>query len=146
MDSWINQDVNLGRSTRRRATTTRALTVPWQLPGVADVLTCGTRYQATQKLSFTGEFEYVHGMNSSSAVVSPANQTPALARAIHTPYDLGQYSLVKMQSFRFGAGADYILRPRVTTYVRYNYYDYQDDSGTTSGQANMILGGMSATF
>ena len=51
-----------------------------------------------------------------------------------------------MQSFRFGVGADYRLRPRVTTYVRYNYYDYQDDSGMTSGQANMILGGMSAMF
>ena len=31
-------------------------------------------------------------------------------------------------------------------YVRYNYYDYQDDSGLTSGQANMVLGGMSAKF
>ena len=61
-------------------------------------------------------------------------------------YNLGSYSLVKMESYRFGLGADYLLRPRVTTYARYNYYDYQDDSGLTSGQASMFLVGASATF
>ena len=51
-----------------------------------------------------------------------------------------------MESVRFGVGADYLLRPRVSTYVRYDYYNYLDESGLTSGQANMILGGMSAKF
>ena len=64
----------------------------------------------------------------------------------YATYDIGQYSLVKMQSFRMGIGADYLIRPRVTTYVRYNYYDYQDESGITSGPASMILGGISATL
>ena len=84
--------------------------VPWQYTGVADVFNLGSRYAATEKLSFTGEFEYVHGIDSSSAIVTPTNQTPPLTAGLPTtPYDIGQYSLVKMQSFRFGVGADYRL-------------------------------------
>jgi hypothetical protein len=140
MDSWINQNVSMGPLNATGPT--GAVNIPANFTGVADVLTLGTRYAATEKLSFTGEFEYVHGIDTTFAVVPTAQQTPATG----APYDVGQYSLVKMQSYRFGVGADYLLRPRVTTYVRYNYYDYQDESGLTSGQANMILGGVSATF
>ena len=68
MDSWINQNVSLSNL---GATPGATVPVPWQYTGVADVFNLGTRYQATEKLSFTGEFEYVHGMNSSSAVVNP---------------------------------------------------------------------------
>jgi len=145
MDSWINQGVsltNLGASPGEAVPIT-----PWRFTGTADVLTFGTRYAATRKLSFTGMFEYVRGENFSSAIVNPASQVGnTWLPYTNTPYDIGGYSLVKMQSFRFEAGADYVLRPRVTTYLRYNYYDYQDESGLTSGQANMLLGGMSATF
>ncbi|MGA2255496.1 MAG: MtrB/PioB family outer membrane beta-barrel protein [Thermoguttaceae bacterium] len=144
MDSWINQNVALSNL---NASPGWAVSVPWQYIGVADVFNLGSRYQATEKLSFNGEFEYVHGENSSSAIVTPTNQTPPLQAGLPTtPYNIGQYSLVKMQSFRLGVGADYRLRPCVTAYVRYNYYDYQDESGTTSGQASMVLGGMSAKF
>jgi len=145
MDSWINQNVALSNL---NANPGWAVGVPWQFIGVADVFNFGSRYQATEKLSFRGEFEYVRGTNESSGVVNPfLNQTPPLQAGLPpTAYNLGQYSLVKMQSFRFGLGADYRLRPRVTTYVRYDYYDYQDESGATSGQANMFLAGASATF
>jgi len=139
MDSWINQSVSLGPL---NAPGGPAVNIPWNYAGTADVLNFGTRYAATEKLSLMGEFEYVHGINSSFATVPTAQQTPPTG----APYDLGQYSLVKMQSFRFGLGADYRLRPQVTTYVRYNYYDYQDESGITSGQANMFLAGASAKF
>ena len=144
MDSWINQNGVLSNLNANPGTT---VPVPWQYTGVADVLNFGTRYQATERLSFTGDFEYVRGMDSTSGVVNPANQVPALTPGSPTtPYNLGSYSLVKMQSFRLGAGADYRVAPNVTTYLRYNYYDYQDDSGSTSGQVSMILGGMSAKF
>ena len=139
MDSWINQNVSAGPL----GSTADGINIPWNFRGAADVLNLGTRYRATEKLSFNALFEYVHGINSSSGVVPSAQQTPTTG----APYDLGQYSLVKEQSFRMEVGADYILRPRVTTYVRYNYYDFQDlATGLTSGQSNMILGGMSATF
>jgi len=145
MDSWINQNVTLSNLAAQNGPIVPI--TPWQFTGVADVFNLGSRYAATEKLSFTGEFEYVHGINSSSATVDTSKQQPQIPPPyITTSYPIGEYSLVKMQSFRFGVGADYRLRPRVTSYVRYNYYDYQDDSGMTSGQASMILGGMSATF
>ena len=72
-----------------------------------------------------------------------AAQTPPTGAA----YDLGQWSLVKEQSFRFEAGADYLLTQRITTFLRYDYYDFQDlTTGMLSGQQNSILGGASATF
>jgi hypothetical protein len=148
MDSWISQEVNLGQINQVGVQNT-AVKVPWNYQGVADVFNLGTRYRATEKLSFTGEFEYVRGEDLNSAAVTPSQQVPSTAPVPPNAspyYTIGQYSNVQMQSVRFGVGADYILRPRVTTYVRYNYYDYQDETGTTSGQANMILGGMSATF
>jgi hypothetical protein len=139
MDSWINQGVNAGPLN----SSADGINIPWAFRGTADVFTIGGRYQATCKLSFNGMFEYVHGINSSFAVVPSAAQTPPTG----APYDLGQWSLVKEQSFRFECGADYLLRPRVTTYVRYDYYDFQDlSTGLLNGTQNSILGGVSATF
>ena len=116
---------------------------------MADVFNLGTRYRATEKLSFTGEFECVHGNNTSFGH-GQSEQSSGYYRVVLSrgtaPYNIGQYSLVKMESFRFGVGADYCCGRGSRSYVRYNYYDYHDDSGTTSGQANMILGGMSARF
>jgi hypothetical protein len=148
MDSWINQNTTLSNLGASPGAT---VPVPWQFIGVADVLNFGSRYQATEKLSFRGDFEYVHGENSSSAIVNPNNQ---VGRVVYGPYgtppvptyDIGQYSLVKLESVRLGVGADYRWRPCVTMYVRYDYYNYLDESGLNSGQANMILGGMSAKF
>ncbi|MGO9113460.1 MAG: hypothetical protein ACLP9L_29870 [Thermoguttaceae bacterium] len=148
MDSWVNQEINLGQINQVAVQNT-AVKVPWNYEGVADVFNVASRYRATEKLSFTGEFEYVHGEDLNSGTVVPTQQVPptgGLPPGAPASYPIGGYSNVQMHSFRFGLGADYILRPRVTSYVRYNYYDYEDQTGTTSGQANMILGGMSATF
>ncbi len=139
MDSWINQGVNAGPIN----SSADGIGIPWNFRGTANVFTVGTRFQATQKLSFNGTFEYVHGIDSSFAVVPTAVQTPPTG----APYDLGQWSLVKEQSFRFEVGADYILRPRMTTYVRYDYYDFEDlSTGLLSGTQNSVLGGVSAVF
>jgi hypothetical protein len=139
MDSWINQGVSAGPLN----SSADGINVPWAFRGASDVFTIGSRYQATCKLSFVGQFEYVHGINSNFAIVPSAAQTPPTGAA----YDLGQWSLVKEQSFRFECGADYLLRPRVTTYIRYDYYDFQDlSTGLLSGTQNSVLGGVSAVF
>jgi hypothetical protein len=139
MDSWINQGISAGPLNN----TGDGINVPWAFQGTSDVFTLGTRYAATSKLSFMGQFEYVHGINASFATVPSSAQTPTTGAA----YDLGQYSLVKEQSFRFETGVDYLITRRITTYLRYDYYDFQDlSTGYLSGQQNMILGGMSATF
>jgi hypothetical protein len=74
-----------------------------------------------------------------------------------TPYNLGQYSLVQSDSYRVTLGADYIWRPGVSMFARYNYYEFLDlaplltnTAGQTNtnatGQVSMFLVGMSAKF
>jgi hypothetical protein len=146
MDNWINQGINAGPlafETRIPANLADGINIPWNYSGSSDVFTLGSRYQATCKLALVGQFEYVHGINASYAVVPSSQQTPTSGAA----YDLGQYSLVKEQSFRVELGADYLITRRMTTFVRYDYYDFQDlSTGLLSGQQNSILGGASATF
>jgi hypothetical protein len=146
MDGYINQDVNLGNLNAVPGTAIPGL--PWKFTSAADVFDLGARFAATEKLSFNGELEYVHGLNGSSAFVNPLTQigNPLPAGSPTTPYQIGTYSNVLMQSFRFGLGADYLVRPNITTYARYNYYNYGDDTGTTSGQVNMFLLGASAKY
>jgi hypothetical protein len=152
MEGWINQEVTLAQlRLAQPVQTAAAVDLPWQYTSSSDVFNVGTRYMATEKLAFSGDFEYVRGLNSSYAVVNPALSTPVVPGAPGNgpapPYEIGQYSLVRMESYRLGAGVDYLWRPRVTTFLRYNYYDYRDLSlGVTSGQAHMFLGGMSALF
>ena len=45
-------------------------------------------------------------------------------------------------------GLDYDLSQYLGTYVRYNYYDWNDDSAQSynSGTSHMVLGGVSGTF
>ena len=147
MDSAISQSVALSNL---NAAPGEAISIPWSYRGEADVLNLGFRYAATCKLSLTGLFEWVHGVNTSIGVVNPNNQVGNTWLPYGVPpystYNIGQYSLVKMDSYRFELGADYIVSPRVATYLRYNYYDYEDDAGATSGQVSMVLGGMSAKF
>jgi hypothetical protein len=147
MDSWINQNVTLANLGAAGGT---SVPVPWQYLGVADVINFSARYRATERLSFLGELEFVHGENSSSAVVNPnlqsGNAWTPYGNPPYATYNIGQYSLVKMASYRVGLGADYRVTANFSTYARYNYYDYQDDSGTTSGTLNAFLLGASAKF
>lgn len=142
------------------------LNLPWKYVSTADVLTLGFRYQATCKLSFTGLFEYVRGTDENFATYNPASEKPGTPPATwayygypgtpvtvvngavvpNTAVNIGQYSLVKMNSYRLELGADYRLSQNVTTFARFDYYDYEDDTGLDSGQQNMFMVGASAKF
>ncbi len=113
---------------------------------LSDVVNLGTRYAWTEKFSTCANFEYVYGENESSIPVAGGGG-----------YNLGQYSLVQSKTFRVSVGADYILTPRVSTFARYNFYDFEDlaptltsTAGQTntneSGQTNMFLVGASAKY
>ncbi len=75
---------------------------------------------------------------------------------VGTAYNLGGYSLVQSNTCRVSVGADYLWGPCITTFARYNYYDFQDltpvstsaaaTNTNMSGQANMFLVGASAKF
>ena len=111
-------------------------------------------------------FEYVRGMDENFATYNPANEKPGAPPATwayygypgtpvtvvngavvpNTAVNIGQYSLVKMDSYRFELGADYRISERISSFVRFDYYDYVDPTGLTSGQENMFLIGMNAKF
>ena len=49
--------------------------------------------------------------------------------------------------YRITAGFDYLIRPQIDAFVRYNFYDFVDDTDAyNSGVAHMLLGGVSGTF
>lgn len=155
MDSWINQNVwqyPLGSAIAPSA-------LPFSVPAPAafnnrsQVVNLGTRYAWTPKFSTCATVEYVYALNATSIPV-----TPTAASGV-SPYDLGQYSVVNSDTVRLTLGADYLWSPCISTFARYNYYNFEDLSpvpatgGTSSatntnmtGQANMFLVGMSAKF
>jgi hypothetical protein len=111
----------------------------WNYGGRAQVVTLGSRYAATERVSLTGQVEWVRGHNliSNSTMVFPA--------AVVT--DLGSYSEVLNETTRVSLGADWVIRPRVITYVRYELYNFNDIlPGYQTGLAQGVLGGFSAIF
>ncbi|MCU0961349.1 MAG: hypothetical protein MUF48_14725, partial [Pirellulaceae bacterium] len=97
-------------------------------------------YAATERLSLMTQAEYVRAENFFLAPPSPPTANP--------PYtDLPGYSAVINDIYRITAGVDYLIRPRINAFVRYNFYDFIDDTATfNSGVAHMFLGGVSGTF
>ena len=58
----------------------------------------------------------------------PANDTTVHGVPSHVTYDdLPGYSRVLVNIYRWSAGADYDLTQYLGTYVRYDYYDWNDD-------------------
>ena len=91
----------------------------------------GTTYRVSPKVILNGNFEYVRGLD----VITQSQ------------YDLGQYSLVSNITYRISAGADYLVRPNLTTFFRYNYFDYGALSALyDTGTASMFLVGINAMF
>ncbi|MHB1037375.1 MAG: hypothetical protein ACYC35_22545 [Pirellulales bacterium] len=133
----IEQDITLGGGS--------SFTSPWQYTAKSDVFNIASAYAWTDRLTLTQGFEYVRGLN-----VITDTPTPAGAISYDNPpgYDsLGSYSRVSVETFRISAGVDYLWRPGISTYFRYNWYDYGDLSAAyNSGQSHMFLGGLTAVF
>jgi hypothetical protein len=144
---WITQDVTLGSTGGdAQGTPAPAFTAPWRYSAKTDVINLGTRYACTKELTLRGDFEYVNGLNSVNVTPTPAGAV-SYSNPSAPDQPLGSYSLASVRTFRFSAGMDYLIRPRMTTYFRYNYFDFADlSTGLTSGQAHMLLGGLSAVF
>ncbi len=124
--NWIDQDITLGSKSDPE-------TSRWSYGGRSDVFNVGTTYVWSECLTLSGGFEFVRGKNSFAP--------PALWP------DLPQYSDVIVETTRLSAGLDYSIREDVNWYLRYQYYDYEDESeGFNSGTVNMLLGGVSARF
>ena len=117
-----------------------AWTTPWNFTGNSNVINLASSYAATEKLRLMSQLEYVRAENYFLAPASPPTAT--------TPYtDLPGYSAVINDIWRVSAGFDYLIRPRIDAFVRYNFYDIIDSTDSyNSGVAHMVLGGLSGTF
>ena len=145
MDSWINQDVV-------QSALGGGAPVPYIIPATfnnrSNVVNLGTRYAWTPQFSTCASVEYVHGLNATNIPVAAGG------------YDLGPYSLVQSNTIRLSLGVDYLWRPGITTFARYDFYDFEDLGGpgagyavtpgstntNQTGQTNLFLVGMSAKF
>ncbi len=139
LTNWITQDITLGREDGGAGELT-AWTTPWNFVGDSDVINLAASYAATEKLRLMSQVEYVRAENYFLAPAAPATAT--------TPYtDLPGYSAVINDLYRLSAGFDYLIRPQIDVFVRYNFYDVIDSTADyNSGTAHMFLAGLSGTF
>jgi len=165
LTNWIDQDITLGSQGRYGASgpnvnqweETPGFTAPWRYGGKSDVVNLGSTYALTQRLSLTGCFEYVRARDSYATPPGPptsgplaVENPPAAGGGVIdvTPYtQLSDASRVEVETYRLSAGFDYCVRNGVTTFFRYNYYDYGDLAMLyNAGEAHMFLAGLSANY
>ena len=109
-------------------------------------MTLGSRYALTERITLTGQFEWVRGNDLVYQSLQPTTATG-------TPVgpQLGTYCRVTNETTRVTLGADWQVRPRVVIFTRYELYNYDDiynevSGGFETGLAQGILGGVSALF
>ena len=104
------------------------------------MLNLGANYCVSSRMALTGGVEFVRSWNYFQDPPAPATAVPGYS-------DLPGYSEVRVNTYRLTAGVDYELSAYINSYLRYNYYDYDDEAMSyNSGQAHMFLGGLSAVF
>jgi hypothetical protein len=142
--NFVAQDIRVGDDVP--GTAISPVTGRWNYGGRAHIVTLGSRYAATERVTLTGQVEWVRGQNliSNSTMVFPA-AAPTVTPTVVTT--LGSFSQVLNETTRLTMGADWLLRPRVVTYVRYELYNFNDVfPGYQTGLAQGVLGGFSALF
>lgn len=145
--NFVAQDIVIGDDSAPYSSThIKPVTSPWTYGAQAHVVTLGSRYLATQRVTLTGDFEWVRGHDSitNSATTFPAPGSGA------TITDLGGYSEILNETTRISMGVDWMIRPRVVLYTRYELYNFEDMRAAPppnqTGWAQGILGGFSAIF
>jgi hypothetical protein len=105
----------------------------WDYGGRFRVLSLGTTYAWTEKITLSGGLEFVAGRDA----VDPLQPWP----------DLSQDIDVIVDRTRVTAGVDWQLRDRISAYFRYRFEEYVDRSADyNSGEAHMFLAGLSAVY
>ncbi|MCA9184444.1 MAG: hypothetical protein R3E01_25765 [Pirellulaceae bacterium] len=124
--NWIDQDITLG-------TRSSPLTLPWDYGGRSELFNLGTTYAWSEKIALSATVDFVNARN-------------AFDDTIPWP-DIPYYSDVIVETLRFGGGVDYCLGPNASCYVRYQTFDYDDQSSfLDGGRVKMLLFGGTAVF
>jgi hypothetical protein len=120
---------------------------PWRFYGRSHVVNLGGSYAWSKRLTLTGGIEYVRGSNV--FVTEPPGLAMTSTGAVIVPNwsTLPGRSAVIVETTRLTAGVDYWWRERISTFLRYNYFDYDDQgAGIDGGTAHMALAGVNAMF
>lgn len=139
---WINQDVTLGGAATGNS---QSETEPWRYAGKADVFNLAVTRVVTSRLRANGGFEFTRGHNEIDSIPNYTYNTSPPQSINYS--DLAYYTEELINQYRWSAGLDYDLTTHLSSYVRYNFYDWDSPtSDWNSGTANMLLGGVSGTF
>ena len=132
--NWVDQDVGIGfRDTASVSEIVRA-----DYEGTNELISLNATYAHTECLSFVCGLERNAGTNL--FVMGPSTKGADWSQ-------LGTYSDVDVITWRYTAGIDYQFSPRLGTYLRYNYFDYEDMSENyNSGTVHYFLAGVNATY
>ncbi len=131
----INQEITIGKDHGGSET---AENTPFNYNGRATVVNLGTRYAWSERLTLTGDIEWVESFNGFDEPIPPGGQDFQY---------LPGASDVLTETTRLSAGVDYWLRDGISCYVVYNYYDWDEKAGNNeSGTISYFLTGLTATF
>ena len=119
----------------------------WRYGGRSQVVNLGTAYAWTECLAFSGGLEWVRGRNSFTSP-SPATALDPAGNTINPDWStIPANSDVIVETTRLSGGVDYAFRAGMSTYFRYNYFQYDDRSGNAgTGRTHLFLGGLTAMY
>ncbi len=137
--NWIDQDITVGKGHPIRGGGPEPVdNMRFAYGGRATVVTLGSRYAATERVTLRGDVEFVDSRNGFLEPISPSGADYQF---------LPGASDVVTETTRISAGVDYWLRDGISCYFVYNYYNWNDLAGNNeSGSASMFLGGLTATY
>lgn len=128
--NWIDQNITFPSDTPAVST---GDTRQWNYGGEGRVLSVGSSYAWTRRLTLSGGVQFVRARDA----VDPLAPWP----------DLTDYFDVVVDRTRITGGIDWLLHEHISAYFRYLYEDYEDKSvAFNSGTAHMLLTGMSASY
>jgi hypothetical protein len=144
---FISQLITLGDDYVEPATT--SLTPPfqtrWGYLGEAEVFDLGSTYRWSKDVKFTGAVQYTHGIDTITPLASNYPGPFPNIGAGTSYYNLSSlpgYSRVIIDTVRVQAGVDWQVRAHLTTFLRYQYYNFNDPTQPyNTGIANGFLVG-----
>ena len=140
--NWIDQDIMIGKDGSIHGGGQEGATlVPFAYGGRAQVINLGSSYAASERLTLSGDFEFVESRNSFADPSFLGTGGPVDLSYIPGASD------VRTETTRFSLGADYLLSRQISCYFQYQFYDWNDKAGNgESGTASMFLGGVTAKY
>ncbi|MFV1966383.1 MAG: hypothetical protein ACC628_13250 [Pirellulaceae bacterium] len=127
--NWIDQDITFPSDDPVSVGDTQL----WNYGGRGRVLSLGGSYAWAPRLTFSGATQLVWTRDA----FDPLADWP----------DLPSYSEVNVNRTRVTGGVDWLVRERISTYLRYVYEDYEDKTQAfNSGTAHMFLSGFSGVY